>query len=84
MFYFFDVEFNDDVQRHIIEPLNDGGVRSFPMTDDNPNMVAYLAWVAEGNTPEEWQPETEPASEPVIEEEPSDSTDEEPVTEDAN
>ena len=45
----------------------------------------YLAWLAEGNTPEEWQPETiEPSSEPVIEETPADSTDEEPVTEDGN
>jgi hypothetical protein len=44
----------------------------------------YQAWLAEGNTPEEWQPETiQPASEPVIEETPADST-EEPVTEDGN
>jgi hypothetical protein len=45
--------------------------------EQDPN---YLAWLAEGNTPEEWQP----ASEPVIEETPADSTDEEPVTEDGN
>jgi len=46
--------------------------------------IQYQAWLAEGNTPEEWQPETEPASEPVIEETPADSTEEEPVTEDGN
>lgn len=39
----------------------------------------YEAWLVEGNTPEEWQP----ASEPVIEETPADNT-EEPVTEDGN
>ena len=57
MFYFFDVLnfMSSDTQRHIIELLDDGSVRSFPMTDDNPNMVAYLAWVAEGNTAEEWE-----------------------------
>ena len=26
---------------------------------ENPNAIAYLAWVAEGNTAEEWQPEQE-------------------------
>lgn len=44
----------------------------------------YEAWLVEGNTPEEWQPETiEPVSAPVIEETPADNT-EEPVTEDGN
>jgi hypothetical protein len=56
MFYYCDItdELTDTTQRYILQPLHDGGVRSFPMTDDNPNMVAYLAWVAEGNTAEEW------------------------------
>ena len=39
-----------------MQPLDDGGVRSFPLTDDNPNTAAYLAWVAEGNIAEEWNP----------------------------
>jgi hypothetical protein len=42
--------------------------------------IQYEAWLAEGNTPEQWQP----SSEPVIEETPADNTDEEPVTEDGN
>jgi len=54
MFYFFDVESSFGVERHIVEPLDGGGQRCFPMQDDNPHMVAYLAWVAEGNTAEEW------------------------------
>ena len=55
MFYYIDItDYDNSTQRHIMQPLNDGGVRSFPLTDDNPNMVAYLAWVAEGNTAEEW------------------------------
>lgn len=56
MFYYLDVETYGVVQRHILQPLSDGGVRSFPLTDDNPNTVEYNKWVAEGNTAEEWSP----------------------------
>ena len=58
MFYFWDITnpMTDDTQRHIMQPLDDGGVRSFPLTDDNPNTEAYLSWVAEGNIAEEWNP----------------------------
>jgi hypothetical protein len=56
MFYYLDItDYMGNTQRHIMQTLGDGGVRSFPLTDDNPNMVAYLAWVAEGNTAEEWE-----------------------------
>jgi hypothetical protein len=85
-FFFYGVTnpMTEELQRHIIEPMPDGGVRSFPYSDDNPNKQRVDAWLAEGNTLEEWQPEIiEPASEPVIEETPADST-EEPVTEDGN
>ena len=56
MFYFIDVPviMTNETQRHIMQRLDDGGVRSFPLTDDNPNTAGYLAWVAEGNTAEEW------------------------------
>ena len=54
MFYFIDIESYGQTQRHIIQRLEDGSGLSFPLTDDNPNTVAYLAWLAEGNTPEEW------------------------------
>jgi hypothetical protein len=57
MFYYLDLTnpITDEVQRHIMQPLDDGGVRSFPLKDDNPNTAGYLAWVAEGNTAEEWE-----------------------------
>ena len=55
MFYYADIPtMMGEVQRHILQPLADGGVMSFPLTDDNPNKAAYDAWVAEGNTAEEW------------------------------
>jgi hypothetical protein len=57
MYFFLDIEDFRGTQRHILQPLADGGVRSFPLTDDNPNKVAYDAWVAEGNTATEWSPE---------------------------
>jgi hypothetical protein len=56
MFYYLDItDINNNTQRHIMQPLEDGGVRSFPLTDDNPNTAAYEAWLAEGNTPEPWE-----------------------------
>jgi hypothetical protein len=61
--------------------FEEGGVRFFVPADiSNRDYQEYLAWLEAGNTAEEWQP----ASEPVIEETPADSTEEEPVTEDAN
>ena len=46
-------------ERHIIQSLGEGRFVSFPDREDNdgPERAAYLEWVAEGNTPEPWQPE---------------------------
>ena len=43
--------------RHIFRRLPDGGIQSFPDVESNtgPERGAYLAWVAEGNTAEEWE-----------------------------
>ena len=57
MFYYIDLESFGQVQRHILQPLEGGAVKSFPLTDDNPNKAAYDAWVAEGNTATEWSPD---------------------------
>jgi hypothetical protein len=57
MFYYLDIETINGTHRHIFQPLTNGGVMSFPLTNDNPNKAAYDAWVAEGNTAEEWSPD---------------------------
>ena len=54
MFYYLDITSIYGTQRHIFTRLPDGGVISFPLADENPNKAAYDAWVAEGNTAEEW------------------------------
>ena len=38
----------------IIQPLANGGVRTFAADENNIDYQAYLAWVAEGNEAEEW------------------------------
>ena len=55
MYYFYDHINNEKTQRHILTRLPDGGVQSWPLTDDNPNKPAYDAWVEAGNTPEPWE-----------------------------
>jgi hypothetical protein len=59
MFYFLDISnpITNETQRHIMQRLEDGGVRSFPLTYDNPNTAAYKLWLEDGNTPEPWEPE---------------------------
>lgn len=61
MFYFFDTihPLTQESQRHILSRLPDGGILSWPLTDDNPNKAAYDEWLAAGNTPEPWNPEQE-------------------------
>jgi hypothetical protein len=61
IFYFVDVEapLTNEMQRHIIELMSDGGYCSFPYSDDNPNKQRVDAWLDEGNTLEEWKPDTE-------------------------
>lgn len=41
-----------DEQKSIIKYNEDGSFTSFPAQEDNDLYKTYLAWVAEGNTPE--------------------------------
>lgn len=57
MYYYMDIadEWSGQTIRNIFRYLPDGGVQSFPNIDSNdgPERRAYLAWLAEGNQPEE-------------------------------
>ena len=61
MYYYLETERFGTTTRHILRRLPDGGIQSFPdvETNDGPERKEYLAWVAEGNTAEEWQPDGE-------------------------
>lgn len=56
MYYFMEIDTYGQTTRHILKRLPDGGVQSFPDVESNTGSErqAYLAWVAEGNTAEEW------------------------------
>jgi hypothetical protein len=41
----------------ILATTIDGNVIGIPTDPENMDYAAYLAWVAEGNTPGEWTPE---------------------------
>ena len=56
MYFFVDAidPMTKETVRCIMTNVTENSYTSFPLTDDNPNIVAYLAWVAEGNIAEEW------------------------------
>jgi hypothetical protein len=57
MFHYLDITSTDGtVRRHIIEPLDDGGLKSWPLSDENPNKIGLDEWLAKGNTLTEWTP----------------------------
>ena len=59
IYYFLDCESDTGIERHIFRRINETTVQSF--YDDSSNTSSerehYLAWVEEGNVPEEWNPE---------------------------
>ena len=60
MYYYMDTtDMDGQTVRNIFRYLADSGVQSFPDVDSNlgPERQAYLAWVAEGNSPLSWPPQ---------------------------
>lgn len=58
MYYYLDK--NDSMfgqRRHILRILDDGSLMTFPLTEGEEIYRPYELWLAEGNTPEPWQPE---------------------------
>lgn len=63
MYFFSDMNDprNGREYRLIVQDLGDGSWRTFEADDDmNPYQPAYLAWVADGNEPQPWEPVTTP------------------------
>lgn len=50
-FYLMDGRYGQQIVK-----VHDGIVSFVPADEANPDYVAYLEWVAEGNTPEPWPP----------------------------
>lgn len=57
MYYYLDVTHMGGTQRIIFRRTGENSVTQFPLVEGNPYKPEYDAWVAEGNTAEEWSPD---------------------------
>jgi hypothetical protein len=47
-----------NTEREMIVEIGNGWLTWIPFAEGNADYQKYLAWLAEGNTPEEWSPES--------------------------
>jgi len=53
--YYIDIK--EPFSQEVILKLDGNVLMSIPPNEENSDYQAYLSWVAEGNTAEEWNPE---------------------------
>ena len=58
-YFFITLNAYPNNEQAVIAVADDGRQYGIPNDPANIDYQAYLAWVAEGNTAEEWQPESE-------------------------
>jgi hypothetical protein len=51
MYKEINIDFRGEQQKHIIRDNGNGNFTSFIADTQNPNYIAYLKWIEEGNTP---------------------------------
>jgi len=50
---------HDGTTEAVLAKTDDGTILGIPADSMNVDYLQYVAWLFEGNTPEEWQPESE-------------------------